>query len=225
MTPPSEELWVSFLCHEMRTSVQILKGYLDLGKNRGKRTGGISQECREFFQSAEEEVEHIHRLLDRLSQLSEGFEGEDFKVMEIFPEAYGEYEIYRQQNEEDYSFTFEPPDFPVKARIEENDFKELIRILFENATKYSPKGESIHLSFEIISKQIIIILRNSGIGVRDKDCKKLKDPYFRGNNKNELGMGLGLALANVIVKNHNGKLQIKSDAVSYTEVKVQLPIV
>jgi len=92
-----------------------------------------------------------------------------------------------------------------------------------NACKYST-GEDVKLAFATTDKYAIFIVRDKGIGIPEPDMPHLFDPFFRASNVNSAkGYGIGLPLAQNIIKLHKGVINISSKVAEGTEVVVKIP--
>ncbi len=92
-----------------------------------------------------------------------------------------------------------------------------------NACKYST-GDHVILALATSDKQVIFIIKDKGIGIPQHDLPYIFDPFFRASNvKSSKGYGIGLPLAQNIIKLHNGVINISSKEGEGTEVLVKLP--
>ena len=98
----------------------------------------------------------------------------------------------------------------------------LINII-NNAIKYNVKGGTITLSDEINSKNYILNIIDTGIGMEKEIINKAFKRFERANPEHEEGFGLGLAIVNSIAKFHNLHISINSETDKGTEVKIQFP--
>ncbi len=95
--------------------------------------------------------------------------------------------------------------------------------IMDNALKYS-NGSSIDLDVRTRQSTIEISVRDTGIGISEKDLKNVFEPFYRGSNaKKYKGFGFGLSLSDKIVRLHGGELKIHSELGKGTLVLVQLP--
>ncbi len=101
-------------------------------------------------------------------------------------------------------------------------FEEVLRLLFENAIKYTPKGENIILELSQNEENILITLKNTGVGIKKALQDKIFEPFSRGDTQKE-GMGLGLHIAQKIVQLHGGNLKVDSDEESFVSFFISLP--
>jgi signal transduction histidine kinase len=92
-----------------------------------------------------------------------------------------------------------------------------------NACKYSA-GDSVTLAFATSHKHAIFIVNDKGIGIPEADMPHLFDPFFRASNvSSSKGYGIGLPLAQNIIKLHKGEIDIASKVSEGTEVVVKIP--
>ncbi len=92
-----------------------------------------------------------------------------------------------------------------------------------NACKYST-GEQVTLALATSDKHIIFIIKDKGIGIPKHDMPYIFDPFFRASNvKSSKGYGIGLPLAQNIIKLHKGTIHIDSVETKGTEVVVKIP--
>ncbi len=105
---------------------------------------------------------------------------------------------------------------------------QVISNLLDNAAKYTPKGGIIELSGEQVANQIVIKVRDSGMGIGAEMLPKLFDLYAQGQplpGNASQGFGVGLALVRQIVELHGGNVSASSDGPGRgSEFVVRLPV-
>jgi signal transduction histidine kinase len=83
---------------------------------------------------------------------------------------------------------------------------------------------SVGVSTKANESQIIVKIRDNGIGIPEDVKNKIFDPFFTTKPTGE-GTGLGLSLSyDIIVKGHGGTMQVYSETGAYTEFIITLPI-
>jgi signal transduction histidine kinase len=91
----------------------------------------------------------------------------------------------------------------------------------DNPQGYKP---TVSVSTEAKAGQILIIVRDNGNGIPDSVKDKIMQPFFTTKPTGE-GTGLGLSLSyDIIVKGHNGKIDVKSEENNYTEFTITIPV-
>lgn len=94
-----------------------------------------------------------------------------------------------------------------------------------NACKYSG-NRKVSVKMEVEDGFIHVTVADSGIGIPSAELKHIYDPFFRASNTgNYEGYGIGLPLANNIIRIHKGKLQVQSQEKIGTTVRISLPCI
>jgi signal transduction histidine kinase len=98
----------------------------------------------------------------------------------------------------------------------------LLNVL-DNAYKYS--AGDIHVGFGRKEREVVISVRDMGIGIPDADLLRIRSPLFRAANVSAIpGAGLGLALVDRVLAVHGGQLEIISKEGEGTLCRIGLPI-
>jgi len=98
--------------------------------------------------------------------------------------------------------------------IDKTTFPSIILNLFENAIKYSPADSVITLQLKKQNDQIILRLKDEGIGISETDKKNIFDKFYRVGNeetRKTKGTGLGLYIVKHIAEQHNGIVTVKKN--------------
>lgn len=100
--------------------------------------------------------------------------------------------------------------------------------VIDNAIKYSkPEGERVEIVYASDEKRVEIVVRDSGIGISEKELPFLFEPFYRVDKARRYdsgGYGLGMSLTKKIVEAHGGKISIKSSLDIGTTVTITLPL-
>jgi signal transduction histidine kinase len=92
-----------------------------------------------------------------------------------------------------------------------------------NACKYS--SNAVQVGVAATNNMAIIIVKDEGIGIPEKEMKYIFDPFFRASNTNPFkGYGIGLPLTRNIIRIHKGELIVKSVEHKGTEIQIKLPL-
>lgn len=105
------------------------------------------------------------------------------------------------------------PVVPDRLPIISADPTQLRRVfenLVTNALKHNPPGLSITLSATLEENCIRCMVADNGVGMRQEECDRLFDLYYRGGNTHHTGIGLGLYLCRQIITAHGGEIGVFS---------------
>jgi signal transduction histidine kinase len=106
-------------------------------------------------------------------------------------------------------------------------FQQLLTNLLQNAIRFSPQGGTVQLELWIEPDQCVLQVRDRGIGIPAAEQTDVFKQFYRASNANSVpgtpGVGLGLAVAQWIVRLHRGTIAIESELGQGTTVTVTLP--
>ena len=101
--------------------------------------------------------------------------------------------------------------------------QELTGILLDNACKYSEEKGIITLNLSANKNQIRLSVHNTGSYIDKEKCRHLFERFYRGEeSRSQEGYGLGLSIAQQIVKLHKGKISVESEKETGTRFLVVL---
>ena len=101
----------------------------------------------------------------------------------------------------------------VEVYADENRMSQIFINLLSNAIKYSNQGDNIMVMCKPNEEGLCIKVIDHGQGITMREQKKVLSPFYQALNIEEptiKGTGLGLTIANTLVKEHGGKLEINS---------------
>jgi signal transduction histidine kinase len=104
--------------------------------------------------------------------------------------------------------------------------EQVLNNLLANAVKYSPKADKVIISSYIEGDNVIVIVRDFGIGIAPEDIDSLFDRYYRVDNAAMRfeGLGLGLFISSEILKRHQGTFWIESELGKGSSFCFSLPL-
>jgi two-component system, sensor histidine kinase and response regulator len=103
----------------------------------------------------------------------------------------------------------------------------LVTNLVGNAIKYNRQGGSVSILARLVEKQIVLEVRDTGIGIPEEFLPRLFSEFYRVKSEKTqdiAGTGLGLAICKKIVSELGGSIAITSKEGSGTTLEVRLPI-
>jgi len=119
-----------------------------------------------------------------------------------------------------------PSDLP-HARIDQVRFAQIVGNLASNAVKYTPSGEEINISAGVENNRIWVRFCDSGPGIPLEEQKNIFKPFFQGSYAQRIkqGMGLGLSIADDLIKAHDGTIDLESAPGKGSTFTVWIPAV
>lgn len=182
--------------------------------------------------SVQEQVTHLERLIDDLlsmSRLDRRATGEySFKWSELNPvvsmavEEQSSFALRRRQ-----VLSFHPGDNLPSALIDAAELRRMVQHLVQNAINFTPEGGEVSVSTYGEGEEIVIAVRDTGIGISAQDQAHIFDYFYRGDRARSTetgGTGLGLTIARRICEAHNGRIEVESAPGVGSVFRVRLPV-
>lgn len=221
----SQKQFVSDASHELRTPIAVVQGYVGMLQRWGKTDPEVLEEgIGAIAQEAASMKELVERLLflARHDKKTLMLEVESFDPLEVMSEVHREAKMLSSV----HRFELNPAQ---NARIsgDKDMIKQLMRILVDNAIKYTPEGGSIVLGVKKDKHNCILTVTDTGEGISAEDLTRIFDRFYRceGARKAQTsGHGLGLSIARIIVSAHGGNLKVRSKVGAGTTFSVILPL-
>ena len=101
---------------------------------------------------------------------------------------------------------------------------QLFMNVLENAVKHSPHGSTIQVRGERDDGAVVVRVRDAGSGLPQGAQARLFQRFYRGDNAQRNGAGLGLAIAQAIAQAHGGTIHASNVNGGGAEFAVRLPI-
>jgi len=98
--------------------------------------------------------------------------------------------------------------------------------LISNSLKYTPSGEGVTIEIENKQNEVLVMIKDSGIGIDKKDLPHIFERFYRvdqSRNRKTGGAGIGLSIVQSIINAHNGKIFVESKINEGTKITVSLP--
>ena len=100
---------------------------------------------------------------------------------------------------------------PYNVYLDPKLLTHVLANLINNAFKYSLGKKNPELVIDFRAKELVISVKDYGIGIPKAEVLKLFQPFFRANNVTEIkGTGLGLSIAKEYVEINNGEISVQS---------------
>lgn len=210
--------------HELRTPIAVIGGYADLLDRWGQKD---EQVLKESIRAIKTETEHMKTLVEQLLFLARGDAGRQPMKKERLDMTAVLHEVWEESRMIDpaHEYVFRESG-PMYVQGDEAMLKQAIRILTDNAVKYSPEGSRITLRAYAEAGEVCVDVQDNGIGVSRTDAARMFDRFYRADaarNSETGGSGLGLSIARWIVERHGGSFRVLSYEEVGTRITLALP--
>lgn len=220
----SQKQFVSDASHELRTPIAVIQGYVNMLKRWGKSDPEVLDEG---INAIAQETDSMKELVESLLFLARHdkktlmMEMEVFDALDVLTELHREAAMVTPEN----TFILSPAvSCPMEG--DRSMVKQVMRILCDNAVKYTPKGGIIQLSIERRPGWVTLSVTDNGPGISQEDLPKIFERFYRADAARRSeggGHGLGLSIARIIVMAHGGKLRVRSKVGVGSTFYVELP--
>ncbi len=211
---------ISILSHEIKNPLTVLRSHLE---------DEISNEAlpltlRQGFVNDVDEISRLTNLVNRFLSLMK-FELTDIKLKleivnltEIVMDIVDILGLVAEDKGVKLSFICKDNLF---VEADKTMLYQAIFNIIENAIKYTKDGDKVMIIIEKRSNLAIIQISDSGIGIEPHKLNKIFDIFVQVN-KHYSGIGLGLALANLIIKAHKGSIKVESEVGNGSKFEIEL---
>ncbi|WP_172368879.1 two-component system histidine kinase PnpS [Sporosarcina jiandibaonis] len=218
--------FVANVSHELRTPVTSIKGFAEtlLDGAMNDQTVMI-----DFLEIIQKESDRLKLLIDELLVLSD-VEREGFTLQ------YSEVGLNKMINEaiQVVSGRIEQKNMMVdfnmpKEIVIDGDEGRLIQVmvnLLSNAITYSMEDTTITIQVKEVEKDVIIIVKDEGIGIKESELERLFERFYRvdrARSRDSGGTGLGLAIVKHLIEAHAGTINVESKPNVGTSFSLRIP--
>ena len=109
---------------------------------------------------------------------------------------------------------------------DEQKLLSVFQALIENALKYSHEGGSIMIHTESKESEVVISIRDEGIGIPKEEQKNIFQKFYRAQNaqkKQSVGSGIGLFAGAHVIQTHGGSIWFDSEEGVGTTFYISIP--
>jgi signal transduction histidine kinase len=135
--------------------------------------------------------------------------------------------IRPQIEEKRLAFDVALPEKMPEPELDKDKISAVLVNLLGNAVKYTPAGGRVTFRVNISDQQIDMSIEDTGVGIAADEVTKVFDKFFRSPDprvQEQTGTGLGLALAQEVVRLHGGKITVESEIDKGSTFSVLLPL-
>lgn len=220
--------FVANVSHELRTPLTSISGFLETLQNGAAESPEVRNK---FLDIISIETARLKRLIEDLLILSDIESGKDKKINQEITDikrAISDVMILLDQEikKKELEINIILPEEELIIQGSVDRFKQMMLNLIDNAIKYSYEKGKIEISAKRKLGNVIICIKDEGIGISQNHQKRLFERFYRvdkARSKKVGGTGLGLAIVKHIVILFNGEIKVKSIEKKGTTFTVVLP--
>jgi heavy metal sensor kinase len=211
------------VAHDLRTPIARLRGTAEMALQSSQNP----EDYREALADCMEESERIVKMLNTIMDISEAEAGtlklniEQINLTELIKEVV---ELYHYVAEEKNIGIHTAFSGDLHLSADPNRMRQVVANLLDNAVKYTPAGGKVDIEALQREKDVIITVKDTGIGINREDLPKVWGRHYRGDeSRSQRGLGLGLSVVKSIVEIHGGHVEVSSEPGAGSTFSVYLP--
>jgi len=220
----SEQAFLADISHELRTPLTSIQGFAQAIVEGEARGDAVSHVAEIIHREARRLVRMVEGLLQvaRLESGAQSMAREDVQPARLLESAVAALEV--QAKDAGVSFDVAGADALPSLRGDPDKLAQLFLNVLDNAVKHSPRGTTVHVRGSRDDGAVLVRVRDAGSGLPQGAQTRLFQRFYRGENAQRDGAGLGLAIAQAIAQAHGGSIRASNVEGGGAEFAVRLPL-
>ena len=224
----TQKNFIANASHELRTPLTAITGQLEVTLLNAR----TNDEYEKVITSVLEDIRHLSKLSNKLLLLAQASsESRDRKMNELrIDELLWQVKEELTKHNPSYTITIDlDPNLDDESKLtikgDEQLMKAALSNIIENGCKYS-EDKTTAILVKHMRRSISIEFSDKGIGIPDEDLANIFEPFHRGRNtQNIKGHGIGLSMAERIIRLHRGNIEATSKINAGTSFLATLPTI
>ena len=197
---------LSGISHDLRTPLTRLKLQLALLKQQ------------DLAKKMSDDIEEMERMLNEYLEFAKYQKNEETETVNLNNIIK---DITKKYENKKINFSIEEN---LEIKVRPNSIKRCLVNLTDNGLAY---GKKVEIFAKKTANNVIIFVDDDGPGIPEKEYQNVIKPFYRidkSRGQNKSGVGLGLSIANDIIRSHGGNISLNKSPLQGLRVKISLPL-
>lgn len=220
--------FVANVSHELKTPLTAIRGLVETLLEDADMDPGVRDR---FLVRVHEQTMRLSALVVDLLALSRleserELDLEDVDLCALVRECWGEQQVPAEHAR--IQLELDLPDRAVNLAGDQEDLRQMVNNLVDNAIKYTPAGGRVGVRLRVVGDRARLEVWDTGIGIEPADQERIFERFYRVDKarSRELGgTGLGLSIVKHVALKHRGALALESAPGQGTTFSIELPVV
>ncbi|MFR3733274.1 MAG: sensor histidine kinase [Enterococcus sp.] len=215
-----EKRFVADASHELRTPLAAIRGHVQLIQRRGTKHPEVIPSSMAFI---DKESKRLETLSNQLLDLEKNQSQDEMTLVDVS-------QIVREECEKQATIVPQSIEYFVEnqcmKRAHKRDFQQIIQNLLENAAKYSPADQPIHVTLTQEQRQMSLTVADFGIGIPDDKKALIFERFYRVEDSRSsqiAGSGIGLSLVKQLADKYHAKITVTDNQPQGSIFKLAFP--
>lgn len=217
--------FISTVSHELRTPLTVIKGWGETVKASEGTDPEITERGINIIIHESERLSSLVEDLLDFSRMQSGRAQMQMQKIDILAELGEAVYMYKgMAQDEGVTLDYIEPEMLPPVMADANRLRQVFINIIDNAIKYSADGGHVLVEASLHDVFVQVTVKDTGCGIAAQDIGKVKEKFYKANTTVR-GSGIGLAIADEIIKQHDGILEIESTEGAGTTVTIALPFI
>ena len=197
---------LSGISHDLRTPLTRLKLQLALLKQQ------------DLAKKMSDDIEEMERMLNEYLEFAKYQKNEETETVNLNSIIK---DITKKYENKKINFSIEEN---LEIKVRPNSIKRCLVNLTDNGLAY---GKKVEIFAKKTANNVVIFVDDDGPGIPEKEYQNVIKPFYRidkSRGQNKSGVGLGLSIANDIIRSHGGNISLNKSPLQGLRVKISLPL-
>ena len=215
--------FISSVSHELRTPLTAIKGWAETLQGGGMDPGTYDKGMNVIIRESERLSGLVEELLD-FSRMQNGRMTLMMEKIDLLAELGEAVYMFTDRAAAEHKYLlYEEPTMLSPVLGDVNRLRQVFVNIIDNALKYTGEGGTVEITAKEQDGYIRVVISDNGCGIPAEHLPNVKKKFYKAN-QTVRGSGIGLALADEIMKLHGGQLDIESQENVGTAVTITIPV-